>query len=258
MEIDWLKQFKGPFMHSMSYRDPRLFYDKHVVIIGIGNSALDISMDLCSASSKVTVCSNGANILPVYDDKKCAPADHELLRFVYVSVLVLFLALQKKILFFFFRSPQFASLRGRDKLARFTEMGRETTQHFVDAGMPFSTKGRLSILKNARRYIHALKTKQIVMRHSVDHVKDEKTLILRDGSEIDDVDCVIICTGYHIDFSFLSEDLNPLVKNKFPNNQGLYFFCSLFVFSRRFERLLRFVQICCSSHCCEYVFRWFF
>jgi cation diffusion facilitator CzcD-associated flavoprotein CzcO len=70
LEIDWLPQLKYsiPWIHAASYREPRWFAGKHVVVIGIGNSALDISLDLAFEASHVTVCSNGASILPVWDD----------------------------------------------------------------------------------------------------------------------------------------------------------------------------------------------
>ncbi len=47
MAISWLDSFGGIVMHSALYRSPDAFdRDVHVVVLGIGNSALDISLDL--------------------------------------------------------------------------------------------------------------------------------------------------------------------------------------------------------------------
>ncbi|XP_067671651.1 flavin-containing monooxygenase 5-like [Haliotis asinina] len=45
--------FKGPVMHSHGYKESSNFKGKRVLIIGIGNSAADIAVDLSRAASKV-------------------------------------------------------------------------------------------------------------------------------------------------------------------------------------------------------------
>uniref|UniRef100_A0A0K0EJD7 Flavin-containing monooxygenase n=1 Tax=Strongyloides stercoralis TaxID=6248 RepID=A0A0K0EJD7_STRER len=53
--IKGLKEFNGKIMHAKEYRDYKGFEDKDVFIIGIGNSALDISVELAKIAKSVTI-----------------------------------------------------------------------------------------------------------------------------------------------------------------------------------------------------------
>ena len=39
-------------MHSVQFMDPKPFTDKRIVIVGAGNTAIDIAQDLCNANAK--------------------------------------------------------------------------------------------------------------------------------------------------------------------------------------------------------------
>jgi cation diffusion facilitator CzcD-associated flavoprotein CzcO len=42
----WAGDFGGTYLHSHSYRDPEPFAGRHVLVVGVGNSGLDIAADL--------------------------------------------------------------------------------------------------------------------------------------------------------------------------------------------------------------------
>ena len=46
--------FAGQLLHSHDYRSSQNFEGKRVVVVGIGNSAVDIAVDLSKAASQVT------------------------------------------------------------------------------------------------------------------------------------------------------------------------------------------------------------
>ncbi|XP_044530815.1 dimethylaniline monooxygenase [N-oxide-forming] 3-like [Gracilinanus agilis] len=48
-----IKKFKGQILHSWKYKHPGNFRDKRVVMIGLGNSGADITVDLSHAVKKV-------------------------------------------------------------------------------------------------------------------------------------------------------------------------------------------------------------
>uniref|UniRef100_A0A0K0CT24 Flavin-containing monooxygenase n=1 Tax=Angiostrongylus cantonensis TaxID=6313 RepID=A0A0K0CT24_ANGCA len=48
-------KFKGRIMHAHEYRDIKGFEGKNVVLLGIGNSALDIAVDLAKIAKSVTI-----------------------------------------------------------------------------------------------------------------------------------------------------------------------------------------------------------
>ncbi|MDB5654402.1 MAG: monooxygenase [Tardiphaga sp.] len=59
--------FDGTAIHSSQYRTAQPFDDKKVLVVGIGNSAVDIAVDLCKRASHVALSTRtGAHIMPKY------------------------------------------------------------------------------------------------------------------------------------------------------------------------------------------------
>lgn len=64
---DFPGTFSGTTQHSHHYRTPEDLSDERVLIVGIGNSACDIAIDLCRLADKVTISTrSSAWILPKY------------------------------------------------------------------------------------------------------------------------------------------------------------------------------------------------
>lgn len=64
---DFPGSFDGLAMHSHDYRTAAPFEDKDVLVVGIGNSAVDIAVDLCRRARSVTVSTRrSAWIMPKY------------------------------------------------------------------------------------------------------------------------------------------------------------------------------------------------
>lgn len=57
--------FKGQYLHSHYYREPDAYVGKRICIVGVGNSACDITGDLCATAKRcVMVARSGVMILP--------------------------------------------------------------------------------------------------------------------------------------------------------------------------------------------------
>lgn len=64
---DFRGEFTGESLHSHHYKDAKPFEDKDVLIVGIGNSAVDIAVDLCRRARSVTLSTRrSAWIMPKY------------------------------------------------------------------------------------------------------------------------------------------------------------------------------------------------
>lgn len=64
---DFAGHFDGLAMHSHHYRTAEPFKDKHVLVVGIGNSAVDIAVDVCkSAKSTLLSTRRSAWVMPKY------------------------------------------------------------------------------------------------------------------------------------------------------------------------------------------------
>ena len=51
----WRADFTGDYLHSHSYRVPEPFRDKRVLVVGMGNSAVDIASDICVLTQATTI-----------------------------------------------------------------------------------------------------------------------------------------------------------------------------------------------------------
>lgn len=59
--------FTGTAIHSSQYRTAAPFDDKRVLVVGIGNSAVDIAVDLCKRAKSVSLSTRtGAYVMPKY------------------------------------------------------------------------------------------------------------------------------------------------------------------------------------------------
>lgn len=45
--------FKGQYFHSRQYKHPDVFKDKRVLVIGVGNSGIDIAVEVSHVAKKV-------------------------------------------------------------------------------------------------------------------------------------------------------------------------------------------------------------
>lgn len=48
-----IQKFKGQYFHSRQYKHPEGFEKKRILVIGIGNSASDIAVELCKKAAQV-------------------------------------------------------------------------------------------------------------------------------------------------------------------------------------------------------------
>lgn len=51
----WASRFSREYLHSHAYREPSFLRDKRVLVVGVGNSALDIAADACTVARKTYV-----------------------------------------------------------------------------------------------------------------------------------------------------------------------------------------------------------
>ncbi|HET9977684.1 MAG TPA: NAD(P)-binding domain-containing protein [Burkholderiaceae bacterium] len=52
---EWRADFSGEYLHSHAYRVPEPFRDKRVLVVGMGNSAVDIAADICTVTQSTTI-----------------------------------------------------------------------------------------------------------------------------------------------------------------------------------------------------------
>jgi dimethylaniline monooxygenase (N-oxide forming) len=199
--------FTGVQMHSHEYtgEDPSFFRDKRVVVLGMGNSAMDIAVESSfSAATTYLAARRGAWVIPKYLFGK--PLDQ-----ISTQAGVPFRIRQA-----FFRTL----LRvGVGDMERY---GLPRPEHGVLEAHPTVSDDILS------RIAHG----EVTPKPNIARLT-EKTVVFADGSEVE-ADIVIYCTGYKVTFPFFDPDLIaapdndlPLFRRVFHPRLGNVFFIGL-------------------------------
>ncbi|KAG0053193.1 Cyclopentanone 1,2-monooxygenase (CPMO) [Gryganskiella cystojenkinii] len=75
------KHFTGEQLHSHFYRQADAYRDKNVLVVGLGNSAVDLAVELSMNQSQVYLsCRRGAWLITAYFFRRASPPSHENLR----------------------------------------------------------------------------------------------------------------------------------------------------------------------------------
>lgn len=195
--------FSGEILHSHHYKTYHHFQDKKVLIVGIGNSAVDIAGELTTVSRSVTVSTrSGAHILPKY--LFGVPTDH----------------LSKPPLAFAPLSIQRLAL----KLSLFLNVGNQTNY-----GLPKPKRKLLGEHPTiSQEFLNKVGHGKICIKPNIAKL-DGNMVYFEDGTS-SYFDVIIYCTGYKIEFPFLPKELFNVENNEMPlyeytvdtQNPGLY------------------------------------
>ena len=180
-------RFDGPVMHSHDYKTPDGFEDQRVLIVGFGNSAMDIAVEL-SRVARTTLLSvrRGFYVIPKHILGK--PLDQQ--------------PLPKSMPFWMQQSILAAAIRLQ--MGSVTSFGLPQPDHKLLNAHPTISSEILN------RIAHGdVRPKKNVRLLDGDHV------IFEDGSR-EPVDRIIYCTGYKVTFPFFRPQLIEAQGNDLP------------------------------------------
>ncbi|MGC4961795.1 flavin-containing monooxygenase [Gordonia sp. DT101] len=197
---DFPGEFTGTAMHAHHYVDPKTpheFSDKRILVVGLGNSAADIAVELSSKAlgNKLTLSTrSGAWIVPKYFAGK--PAD----RYYHTSPYIPF-SWQRK--FMQFMQPMTA---GRPE-----DFGLPTPNHkFFEAHPTQSVELPLR-----------LGSGDVIPKPNIARF-DGETVHFEDGTS-DDFDIIIYATGYNITFPFFDPDFISAPDNRIELYKRMFY-----------------------------------
>jgi cation diffusion facilitator CzcD-associated flavoprotein CzcO len=199
------EDFAGEQIHAHHYREPETLVGKRVLVLGIGNSAVDIAVESSRIAAKTLLAMRrGAHVLPKYLNGK--PIDEAAPPFA--SRLPL--AVQR---FFVGRALKVA-------VGEVTDYGLPKPDHRLLEAHPTVSSELLPRLGHG----------DIEVKPNIDRFAGGKAVRFADGSE-EEVDLVVYCTGYEIEFPFLDEEVFAAPDNRMPlyrrvvapERPGLYF-----------------------------------
>jgi dimethylaniline monooxygenase (N-oxide forming) len=182
-------EFTGVSMHSHDYRDPAVFTDKDVVVVGVGNSGMDIACDAAKVARSVfLVTRHGVHVIPKYAFGK--PVDQ-------------------------LGNPLMAYVPFPVERAIYETIMRVTTGRPQDRGLP----------KPDHRLLHAHPTVSaelydrvghgdITMKPGVERLDGDKVRFA-DGSG-EHADVLVYATGYKVTLAFLDKSIYDPAHNAMP------------------------------------------
>jgi flavin-binding monooxygenase-like protein len=181
--------FAGVQMHSHDYigDDPDFFRDKRVVVLGMGNSAMDIAVESSfSAAATYLAARRGAWVIPKYLFGR--PLDQ-------ISTQA---GVPLRVRQAFFRGLLKVGVGDMERY------GLPKPEHGVLQAHPTISDDILS------RIAHG----EIAPKRNIARLT-ERTVVFADGSEVE-ADIVIYCTGYKVTFPFFDEELIAAPDNDLP------------------------------------------
>jgi cation diffusion facilitator CzcD-associated flavoprotein CzcO len=195
-------RFDGRVLHAHEYDEPSLFTDKRVVVLGMGNSAMDIAVEASYVATRVVLCSRrGAWIVPKYLFGR--PLDT-----IFVDPRVPFRVRRR-----------LGEALLRASVGDLTRYGLPAPDHRFGSAHP-TISGRI-----LDRMTHGA----IDYRPNIERLAGDRIRFV-DGRE-EKADVLVYCTGYKVSFpffdpSFVSAEDNdlPLFRRVFhPEIPGLFF-----------------------------------
>jgi len=196
--------FDGETVHAHYYRTPAGYEGKRVVVLGFGNSAMDIAVELSRISDEVFLAvRRGFHVIPKYLRGK--PLDQ------------LSNPISRRLPFTFTR-------RSFEKLIKQSvgspeDYGLPTPDHRLGEAHPTVSSEILNRIGHG----------DVTVKPNIERLEGD-SVRFADGS-VEKVDRIIWCTGYKIAFPFLDDELVPTRDNQValyrrvvpPDLPGLYF-----------------------------------
>ncbi|RIB10226.1 flavin monooxygenase-like protein [Gigaspora rosea] len=182
-KYEGMDKFKGIQIHSHFYREPTDFKNKRVVIVGCGNSGMDISVELSENASQAYICVRHGTlpwIVPRLVNGK--PIDHLNSRF-----LIYWL-------------PQFI----QNYLTKYTS---KSTIGPAPPGLEPKVEPSSHHPTMKTNFYERLSTGTLVVKPNISQLNEDGSIEFVDGTKVENIDAVIYATGYQIDFPFLDRDI---------------------------------------------------
>ncbi|GKV19497.1 hypothetical protein SLEP1_g29751 [Rubroshorea leprosula] len=209
-EFEGLEQFKGHVSHACDYKSGQMYAGKRVLVVGCGNSGMEVSLDLCNHNARPSmVVRNSVHVLP----REVFGKSTFELTMLMMRWLPLWLV---------------------DKILLI--LARLILGNIEKFGLKRPSTGPLELKNTAGKTpvldigaLEKIRTGQIKIVPGIQRFSKGRVELV--NGEILDVDSVILATGYRSNVpswlkenDFFSKDGIP--KNRFPNgwkgNAGLY------------------------------------
>nr|UYQ90858.1 flavin-containing monooxygenase 2 [Felis catus] len=188
-----IEKFKGQYFHSRQYKHPEGFEGKRILVIGLGNSASDIAVELSKKAAQVFISTRHGSWVMSRISEDGYPWDM-VLHTRFISML--------------------RNVLSRFKIIRKWMMEQQMNRWFNHANYGLQPQNK-HLMKEpvinddlpSRILYGAIKVKSRVIELT------ETSAIFEDGTVEEDIDVIVFATGYTFSFPFLEESLVKVKDN---------------------------------------------
>ncbi|XP_014798769.1 PREDICTED: dimethylaniline monooxygenase [N-oxide-forming] 4-like [Calidris pugnax] len=188
-------RFKGQYLHSWEYKDVEAFRGKRVLVVGVGNTGGDISVELSRVAAKVFLSARSSTWVFSRVSDHGFPFDMvSTTRFNHFLDWLLPSALSRRIRFRKFNS----------------------WFNHANYGLASTKSSNFKVIIN-EELPFCLLSGTVVLKTTVKEFT-ENSAVFEDGTIEENIDVVLFATGYIFSFPFLEEPVRSL----FDDNRSLY------------------------------------
>jgi cation diffusion facilitator CzcD-associated flavoprotein CzcO len=178
-------EFAGRQMHAHDYVGPESFVDRSVVVLGMGNSAMDIAVELSRAARAVYLASRrGAHIVPKFALGQ--PID------TFNSALPLPWAVKRA----------FFTVLVRGSIGRPEDVGLPRPDHRLGEAHPTVSQ----------QITERVKAGAVVPKPNIAALAGDRVRFA-DGTDVE-AEAIVYCTGYNVRFPFLDDEVISTADNR--------------------------------------------
>jgi cation diffusion facilitator CzcD-associated flavoprotein CzcO len=183
-------EFDGEQMHAHHYRDNERFRDKNVLVVGIGNSAMDIAVESSFVARRTFLSSRrGAYVLPKYLFGR--PLDQ-----IGVNALT-------PVMPWVFRRTILTALY-RLGVGKVEDYGLPKPDHKLGEAHPTISA----------EFLNRLAHGEMTWKPNIARLEGDRVAFEDDTTE--QIDVIVYCTGYRVTFPFFDEDFISAPDNDLP------------------------------------------
>ncbi len=184
------EEFTGEQVHVHHYREPDVLVGKRVLVLGIGNSAVDVAVESSRIGEKTFLAMRrGAYVIPKFlGGKPVDEASPPVTTRLPMSVRRMFMGRLLKL-----------------TVGEMTDYGLPKPDHKLLEAHPTVSSELLPRIGHG----------DITIKPNIDRFSGGRTVRFTDGSE-EEIDLVVYCTGYRITFPFLPDEVFESRDNRMP------------------------------------------
>ncbi|KAH7012693.1 flavin-binding monooxygenase-like-domain-containing protein [Microdochium trichocladiopsis] len=226
------EQFEGDLMHAREFKDPSKYEGKRVIVVGVGATGVDIASFIVKAKAKQVFLSHRAQMLLLPRMVSGKAFDHSMSRRMGTIMRCLMAWIPGPIMKFI-ATPMIAA--------------RKAAYPWLNDHPSFNAPRKIDCLPYrvpmfSDDLADNIRQGTVQTTQGIAEITGPRSVRMTDGTELDDIDAIVVCSGYTYDLSFLQGPGNPcdpaLAPDGFRAHRAAKYYDPDYPFARLYHGIL--------------------